>query len=286
MARLSDRNPGNVEGRWFVEPRCIDCDVARQHAPELIGALADGLSVVMRQPATPAEELLMWRAALACPTRSIGTTDRQDALSGVFTLELTPGVWLLGHNDQRSFGAHSWFVPRAGGGLMIDAPHWTNDLVEAIERLGGLRSVLLTHRDDIADAERYAERFGASVVIHDDDRSAAPFATDLIVGEGEQTIAEGLIVFPVPGHTRGSVVYIVDDRWLFTGDTLAWFPGRGRLDAFRDATWYSWDVLRQSLARLAASPHRFEWVFPGHGKWHGASVDEMHEHLVDLVERM
>ncbi|MGE0308391.1 MAG: MBL fold metallo-hydrolase [Acidimicrobiia bacterium] len=286
MARLSDRNPASVDGRWFVDRRCIDCDVARQHAPDLIGALPDGLSVVVRQPSTPDEELLMWRAALACPTLSIGTTDRAQPPTGVYPWELTPGVSLLGHNDRTSFGAHSWYVPRPGGGVMIDAPHWANELVDAIEKLGGLHHVLLTHRDDIADAERYADRFGASVVIHEDDRSAAPFATSLIVGEGEQTIADGVIAIPVPGHTRGSVVYMIDQRWLFTGDTLAWFPKQSRLGAFRDATWYSWDVLRNSLERLAASGHRFEWVLPGHGKWHGATAEEMHQHLVDLVAGM
>ncbi|MGZ8734451.1 MAG: ferredoxin [Acidimicrobiia bacterium] len=89
MARLADRHPGNVDGEWYVDDRCIDCDVARHHAPDLIRALADGQSVVVRQPSTPAEEQLMWRAALACPTRSIGTVsprpDPADVYPGVFT---------------------------------------------------------------------------------------------------------------------------------------------------------------------------------------------------------
>jgi hypothetical protein len=34
-------------------------------------------------------------------------------------------------------------------------PRWTEHLVHAIELRGGLALVLLTHRDDVADAARY-----------------------------------------------------------------------------------------------------------------------------------
>lgn len=286
MARLVDRHPANVDGEWYVDDRCIDCDVSRHHAPGLIEALADGQSVVVRQPSTPDEELLMWRAALGCPTRSIGTVTRRAEPPGVYPWEVTPGVLMCGHNDRRSFGAYSWLVPRPDGGLLVDSPRWDHGLVDAMELLGGIGHVLLTHRDDVADARRYAEHFDARVWIHHDDRDAAPFASDLLVGEHETEIEPGLLAYPVPGHTRGSVLYLVDERWLFTGDTLAWFHREQDLGAFRGATWYSWDALRASLGRFAGSGHRFEWVFAGHGKWHGADADEMHDRLTALVARM
>src|SRR5262249_25177857 len=132
----------------------------------------------------------------------------------------------------------------------------------------------------------YAQHFGARVWIHEADARAAPYATDIVHGDEEVTVAPGVVVFPVPGHTRGSVFYVVDNEWLFSGDTLAWFHREGDLGAFRGATWSSWDALRDSLARFAASGHRFSWIAPGHGKWHGLSADEMHERLVALVGRM
>ncbi len=286
MARLADRHPGNVDGEWYVDDRCIDCDVARHHAPDLIHALADGQSVVVRQPSTPTEEELMWRAALACPTRSIGTVTRRPDPTDVYPWEITPGVWMTGHNDRRSFGAYAWWVPRPGGGLLVDAPHWNRQVVDAIAARGGLAHVLLSHRDDIADAARYAEHFGARVWIHEADRDAAPFATDILTGTEEHTVAPGVVAFPVPGHTRGSVLYVVDDTWLFTGDSFAWSPERTELYAFRNATWHSWTELRASLERFAASPHRFEWVLAGHGHWHGSTRDSMHDALDTLVSRM
>src|SRR4029079_16029735 len=111
---------------------------------DLILALADGKSVMGRQPTTADEELTMWRAALACPTRSIRTGEHRAAPPDVFPWEVTPGVWLCAHNDRRSFGAHSWFVPEVGGGFLVDSPHWSADVVDAIAAHGGIAHVLLT----------------------------------------------------------------------------------------------------------------------------------------------
>jgi glyoxylase-like metal-dependent hydrolase (beta-lactamase superfamily II) len=265
MARLDQRHPGNVKGDWFADTRCIDCDVARHYAPDLIAADADGLSVVVRQPADEGDELTLWRAALACPTRSIGTVTRRPTPDGVFPWELTDGVSLCGYNTVDSFGAHSYLVERPDGNLLIDSPRFTRALVEPIAGRGGLSHVLLSHRDDVADADRWARRFGAPVWIHELDRAAAPYATDLVTGAGPAEIRPGLVVRPAPGHTEGSVVYHLEDRYLFTGDTLYVDPRRGELNVASRATWHSWPVLTETIAALAEL--HVEWVFPGHGKW-------------------
>jgi glyoxylase-like metal-dependent hydrolase (beta-lactamase superfamily II) len=274
MARLADRHPGNTPGDWYVDDRCVACDVARQHAPDHITSTAGGQSVVTRQPAGPDEELALWRAALACPTRSIGTTSRRQAPPGVFPLQVAAGVFLCGHNDLRSFGAHAWFVPQARDAFLVDAPQWNGTLARAIEAAGGIDHVLLTHRDDIADAQRYAEHFGARVWIHAADRDAAPFATDIITTTDEATIFPGLVAFAVPGHTRGSVLYLHSQRHLFSGDTLAWSRQTSDLRPI-ETIWYSRQEHRRSLARLARSGHRFEHVFPGHGDWTKGPVNDM-----------
>jgi glyoxylase-like metal-dependent hydrolase (beta-lactamase superfamily II) len=94
----------------------------------------------------------------------------------------------------------------------------------------------------------------------------------------------GLVAIPLPGHTRGSVAYLLDERVLFTGDSLAG-NGRGHeLVAFRDACWYSWDALAASLAKLAA--HRFDRVLPGHGWPVHAAADDLQASLAALLERM
>ena len=163
---------------------------------------------------------------------------------------------------------------------MIDAPRWVPRLAERIQAMGGVRHILLTHRDDVADYDKYAARFGAQVWIHEDDGDAAPGARTF---REEIGIAPGVRAIPVPGHTEGSAMFLVDDTWLFTGDSLEWTADG--LGAFEDFTWFSWAEQRKSLARLAESA-RFEWVLPGHGAWGSTSREEMNARLRALVARM
>jgi glyoxylase-like metal-dependent hydrolase (beta-lactamase superfamily II) len=101
----------------------------------------------------------------------------------------------------------------------------------------------------------------------------------------ERELQLGFLAIPVPGHTKGSVVFLLDSRWLFTGDSLAWSNDHDDLTAFRSACWFSWREQADSLARLAAQ-HRFAAVLPGHGARHFGDPDEMHDRLVRLVARM
>jgi glyoxylase-like metal-dependent hydrolase (beta-lactamase superfamily II) len=283
MAQRDRRHPDNVPGPWFVDDSCIDCDASRQCAPELL-AIRGGQSVVARQPETPAEVLAMTRAMLVCPTASIGTTGPKPDVRGAFPQELAPGVFLLGHASESSFGANSFFARRPGGNVMIDAPRWVPSLAARLEELGGLAHVLLTHEDDVADAERWAAHFGARTWIHEADRRAAPFATDVLSGRDARIVDGGLVAIPVPGHTRGSVVYLLGDTYLFTGDSLYWSRSQGDLAAFHRQCWYSWEELTRSLGDLLA--YRFEWVLAGHGDRRRLPAEEMRARLEALVRRM
>jgi glyoxylase-like metal-dependent hydrolase (beta-lactamase superfamily II) len=284
VARIDQRDERNVIGPWFVDTRCIDCGTCRELVPELFGAVADQ-SVVARQPDGPAAEHRAWLAADACPTQSIGRMPRAPRPPGLYPLPVDGPVSDLGHTSEDSFGATSYLVLRPDGNLMVDSPRYTRDLKGPLDDLGGVAHVLLTHRDDVADASRWADRYGARVWIHEDDHAAAPFATDLFEGVDPTVVAPGVLAIPVPGHTRGSVVFAVDETWLFTGDSLAWSHTREDLVAFRGACWYSWREQTRSLARLAET-ERFSWVLPGHGARIRLDAADAHARLVDLVGRM
>ncbi len=285
MARLDQAHPLDVEGEWFVDTRCIACDVARHWAPDLIGADDDGLSYVLRQPRSPEEQEQMWRAAEACPTQSIGSRLQRRPTRPPFPHELTPGVWALGHNSAESFGAHAYLARTPSGNVMVDSPRYTRLLTTGVDQLGGITHVLLTHRDDVADADRWAERYGARVWIHADDASAAPYATDVIEGLDPVEVEPGVAAVPIPGHTRGSVAFHVLPGWLFTGDSLHWNRRRRRLDVFPGATWFSWDHLADSMDRLAELAP-VEWVLPGHGMWHEVGHDLYERQMADLGPAM
>jgi glyoxylase-like metal-dependent hydrolase (beta-lactamase superfamily II) len=91
-----------------------------------------------------------------------------------------------------------------------------------------------------------------------------------------------LLVIPTPGHTRGHAVLLYRNKYLFTGDHLAYEDDR--LEAFRDVCWYSWREQTQSMKRLL--DHSFEWVLPGHGRRGHNPADVMHRKLIECVKWM
>ncbi len=299
MADPRRRARDNAAGPWFVDTTCIACDACRQCAPALFADLADGSSAVMRQPASDDELRGATLAMLACPVGAIGH-DHEDGrggveLRGLFPQELDDGVWYCGFNSRKSYGGNAYLVDLGAAGdephdegarrrlVMIDAPRFVKPVADFIAARGGLAAILLTHGDDVADADRYAERFGAPAFIHDADAYAAPFASTWRGVEPVRALDGAVEVLPVPGHTRGSVMFLARDR-LFTGDSLAWSRDDQRLTAFDDACWYSWTEQKRSLARVVG--RAFTWVLPGHGQRHKASVEENTASLAALVARM
>lgn len=249
---------------WRVNSRCINCIAARTMAPDFIKE-ADGQSVFVRQPETPDEELAAWRALAVCPTGAIEAPRGLVRPSvDLFPEDLGGGVFRLGYNAKSSYGAHSYFGIGADGvRFMVDAPRWSERLVAWMAARGGLSHILLTHRDDIADAARYAKHFDSRVWIHEGDAASAPFATDVMRGDEPLVPFAAMKVLPVPGHTRGSVMFLLQDDTLFTGDSLSWDLEREALRGFRDLCWYDWPTQLASLGRLRA--HRFSRVLAGHG---------------------
>ena len=280
---MRKRHAANASGDWYVDTECINCKAAQTVAPGLIIERA-GQSVFAHQPQTEEERVLAWRARLLCPTASVHAEAASAPRDAVFPEAMTDHVWRLGYNARHSWGAHSFLIERAGGNAMVDAPRWTAPVVAAIEQHGGLGLILLTHRDDVADAERYARHFGARVFIHEDDRAAAPYATDLLRGRAPTPLADDLLAIPVPGHTKGSVVFLFDGHCLFTGDSLSWDFTTDDLRASKHVCWYSWPEQTKSLRDLAA--YSFEWVFAGHGGSKQLPRDEMRARLIALTERM
>lgn len=288
MAKLSRRLAGNVPGDFYVDDSCIDCDACRQIAPTVFSEHGD-VSIVYRQPSDDKEVLDALKALVACPTASIGTTREYDARRGVeaFPDRVDENVYFCGFTSEASFGAWSYLVVRPeseGGNVLVDSPRFTQPLCKKIEEMGGIATIFLTHRDDVADHERFASHFRASRVMHKDDSAAHYGVERLIEGPDAVRLDDELLVIPTPGHTRGHAVLLYRDKYLFTGDHLAWSPKRKTLTAFRSACWYSWDVQIVSMERLV--DYRFEWVLPGHGRIHGDTAAIMHKHLKGCVEWM
>jgi glyoxylase-like metal-dependent hydrolase (beta-lactamase superfamily II) len=271
---------------WYVDGRCMNCDTARQLAPGLIGEV-DGRSALLRGPRDEAEVETLHAAAYACPTRSIRSASRPlDPALDPFPMRLDEGVYLCGHNSQHTAGANSYLLTRPGGDLMmIDTPRWHDALAARFEKLGPVTDVLLTHRDHAAHGRRYADRFGARLWIHEGDLDAAPDADQVLHGVDPVEVSAGVIAHPLPGHTEGSVLYVADERYCFSGDSFYWSRTTADIEVADSVTWYSIEELAASLTR---SIHRlrFEWLLPGHGDRHHLPNKEMTARLQNLAQRI
>jgi len=285
MASLAKIVPENVAGEFFVDATCIDCDTCRQLAPQVFGEAAE-YSFVHTQPADQTAHRDALHALLACPTGSIGTrgTNRAKDTLADFPLLVEGDVFYCGFTSPKSFGGSSYFIRRAAGNWLVDSPKFLPSLVRKFEEMGGLKYVFLTHWDDVADAEKYARHFAAQRIIHRAELDAQPDAETVLDGDEQIELAPGFVAIPTPGHTRGHLVLLHADRYLFTGDHLAWDRDEQRLEAFRDYCWHSWTRQRQSMARLL--DEQFEWVLPGHGERVHLPADQMRRELAALVERM
>ncbi|HLQ27362.1 MAG TPA: hypothetical protein VK138_15975, partial [Acidiferrobacterales bacterium] len=99
-----------------------------------------------------------------------------------------------------------------------------------------------------------------------------------------RTILPDVKAIPIPGHTAGSVAFLVADRFLFTGDSLNWDFETSALSAFKDYCWYSWEHQKRSLERLLQ--FHFEYVLAGHGGSISLPADEMRNALQSMLLRL
>ncbi len=274
---------GNVAGDFFVDDTCIDCDLCRQIAPESFAA-DNGYSVVSLQPDTPEQILDARKALVTCPTGSIGTRQKPDLEEALraYPDPIDESVYFCGYSSRDSFGGSSYLVVRPEGNVLVDSPRFARRLVRRLEDMGGISMMFLSHRDDVADHEKFRAHFGCDRVIHKHEARGIT-AERLLEGVDPVELAADLTAIPTPGHTRGHVVLLYR-QFLFTGDHLAWSPNYKHLIAFRRHNWYSWPATIRSMSRLLDC--RFEWILPGHGRRAHYPADIMRAKVAECLEWM
>ncbi len=285
MANISKRLSTNVEGDFFVDSTCIDCDTCRQLAPATFMEESD-YSVVFNQPESAQEEFAAYQALIACPVGSIGTVKKNSQVfaeaQASFPLHLEDNVYYVGFNSEKSFGAHSYFIQHPEGNWLVDSPRYLKHLIQAFEKKGGIRYIFLSHEDDVADAGRYAKTFGATRIIHQADAVAIPDAEWIVGGEEAIHPEPKFTLIPVPGHTAGSMALLYNHCFLFSGDHLWWDRDLERLETPHMLVWDD-THLKQSITKLL--DHSFEWVLPGHGERIHIHRHHMKKAIEELAQR-
>ncbi|GIR24294.1 MAG: MBL fold hydrolase [Synechococcus sp.] len=212
-----------------INERCIDCGTCWTFDPDHFAAGA-GTAVVAHQPVGEASQRQALLALQACPVAAIETsralqrTTPADGFPSWICSHAAGEVFYCGWASHRSFGARSWLIQRADGNVMVDVPRWSAPLARRIEVMGGLAQIVLTHRDDVADHQRWAQAFACERWIHRGDADAAPSAEQVLEGQEPLGLAPQIELLPTPGHTPGSLCLLLGDqrRVLFSGDHVWW----------------------------------------------------------------
>ena len=73
MADIEYKYKDNVDGRYFVDEQCIDCNLCREEAPKNFTRQEElGYSYVYKQPEDEGEEEMCKNAMEFCPVEAIG----------------------------------------------------------------------------------------------------------------------------------------------------------------------------------------------------------------------
>ncbi|KAI6669487.1 hypothetical protein NL676_004372 [Syzygium grande] len=264
------RRAQNVDGDFFVDSTCIDCDTCRWMAPQTFTRV-DEMSAVFKQPANKEERLKALQALISCPTSSIHTEKpAPDVLGAHETFPIPideqtlPGVYHCGYHSEKSYGASSYLIVRAEGNILIDSPRYTERLARKIEMLGGAHSMFLTHKDDVADHKKWRERLGCDRILHSEDLEDSTAEIEIkLEGRGPWNLGQDIELIHTPGHTEGSVCLLYKPlEVIFTGDHLLLTPtGLSIIERYNQC---SVTAQLNSVEKLVDLD--FRWIVPGHGR--------------------
>src|SRR5713101_1205961 len=128
-------------------------------------------------------------------------------------------------------GRLSYLIGSNGDAAVVDASLEPQIYHRVADEHGWrIRTVLETHvhADHVSRARALAADTGARVCLPTTDRVSFEYAP-LNDGDTVRVGSAGLRVFQTPGHTPESACFLLDERALFTGDTL-FLAGVGRPD--------------------------------------------------------
>jgi len=163
-------------------------------------------------------------------------------------------------------GCLSYLIGADGEAAVIDAAVAPEVYVGLAEQEGWrIIAVLDTHihADHLSRSRALAEQTNTTLYLPAQERVAFPFAPL----RDDDTVRIGtsqLIALHTPGHTLESTSYLLDERLLFTGDTLFLAAvGRPDLEARPEEAQVRAQLLYDSLQRLLTLP-KDTLILPGH----------------------
>jgi glyoxylase-like metal-dependent hydrolase (beta-lactamase superfamily II) len=146
--------------------------------------------------------------------------------------------------------------------VVVDAPGEVQRILGALEDRRP-QYILITHGhfDHVGGLSELKSALNVRIAAHPADATTLPVHADMLLNDGE-AITFGAIelkVLHTPGHTPGSICFLIDN-YLIAGDTL--FPGGpGRTQSPSD-----FKQIIESITRKILKLQDDTQVYPGHGE--------------------
>ena len=166
--------------------------------------------------------------------------------------ELEPGLMGIGASPQIAIGQRALLIAQPGGGVLWDCtPLVTDEAVDRIKALGGLRAIAISHPHFYSSMVDWSEAFGGVPIhLHASNREYVMRPSDRIAYWQDETLGlgQGITLIRGGGHFAGSsMLHWADGAEgkgvLMTGDTIMVVP---------DTRWLSFMYSYPNLIPLPA----------------------------------
>jgi glyoxylase-like metal-dependent hydrolase (beta-lactamase superfamily II) len=199
-------------------------------------------------------------------------------------------VYFCGYPSKKTVSCHSYLIVRPEGNILVDNPQPHPTLVSAIQKLGGIRYLFITHKDHVNHHSEWHELTGCTRIMHSDDHLEKPnshfestTSVEIKLKGYEPSLLDkspDLEIIPIPGHTEGSIGLLYQKKFFFCGDALLYEPSIPALIGARTVCWYDWK--KQMESHLKILDYDFLWVLPGHEEGYRA---KSYEETKDLLKK-
>jgi glyoxylase-like metal-dependent hydrolase (beta-lactamase superfamily II) len=166
-------------------------------------------------------------------------------------IEILPGIFAFPPNRD-TLGGTAYLILSPTGNILVDSPAWNDVNQQCITDLGGIKSLVITHRGGIGAVTTIAATLGCEVIIQEQEAYLLP-ELKVTTFQAKFDIKDSIHVIWTSGHSPGSacIYYPSSGGVLFTGRHL--LPNQfGAAVPLRTAKTFHWNRQLRSVEAIWA----------------------------------